>query len=101
MENSVRSAAEKALAQPRYCYEVIKDGFKFMIVWHPQRSWFECTMSFSPDWPHTHFIYGSTIDRLSQNIDLEIADAKKTFTEGGKYPADYGTTKWFNRKRQN
>ena len=78
-----------AKQNPYRCYDVIKDGFRFMIYWDENRKWFEASMHFSDDWPHTHYLYGRDIEELISHIDYQIKDSMKIFTHGGHCSEKY------------
>lgn len=68
----------------------IVDGFDIHVYWDNVRNKFVGTMLFSPSWGHSHGIVGSdSKDKFFDSLVYEIEDAKKIFTNGGKYPDDY------------
>ena len=94
----IRLTAEKALATPMTCYDCIVDGFRFFIHWDPYRNWFEAPMFFDPEWSHKEYTYADTVDELVEKIAAKIADAKRLWTNGGRYPENYNTPEYWAEK---
>ena len=38
------------------------------VFWHPERGWFEASVSYAKGWPHLHYAYGYTVESLIKNI---------------------------------
>ena len=77
------------MEKPNYEFSTVYDGFSFGIYWDTNRRMLVCCMSYTPSWPHCHFIYGQDVEQFIENAKARIAEDKKIYKNGGKYPEDY------------
>lgn len=87
--DKLREIAKMAAKTPYRVYHTVVEGFSFGVYWDTNHKWFECCMLYSPHYSGKSYIYGYDIDKLIENADAEIVDAKKTFINGGHFPEDY------------
>lgn len=81
--------AKKAIANPYRVFHTVFDGFSFGIYWDTKNGWFECCMLYSPSYSGKTYIYGHTVEQLIENAKAQIAEDKKIYKDGGKFPENY------------
>lgn len=86
-KEKVEKYLDKALKEPYHCVSFVEEGFGFLL--HHDKKYFRCTMMFNPSWGHTNGCSGATKDEFLEHMQELIADAKKIFKNGGKFPNDY------------
>jgi hypothetical protein len=74
---------------PYFVLCTVVEGFAFHVYYDSQKYTFYGKMFFTPGWGHSHGLFGRTKDQFFDNMVLEIEDARKIFTEGGRLPEDY------------
>jgi len=75
---------------PFHMKEFIVEGFAFHVYWDTSLGgYFRVSMFFNPNWPHSTGFSCHTKEEFFSFMEEMITDAKKTFTNGGKYPDDY------------
>ena len=68
---------------------VVIEGFGVHVHYDSARGYFVASFHFNPYWPHTNGVSGRTNEEFIKNLFYKIDDAKKIFTNGGKFPSDY------------
>lgn len=79
--------------QPYFVRCMVVEGFDFQVYYDSQKDTFYGKMFFTPGWGHSHGLFGRTKEQFFDNMVLEIEDARKIFTEGGRFPEDYHNNK--------
>lgn len=81
--------AKKAAAKPYNVFRTVVDGFSLSVFYDTNRGWFECWVGYSPSWGHRNYIYGKTEEQLADAVKAQIAEDKKIYKDGGRYPENY------------
>lgn len=68
---------------------VVIEGFGVHVHYDSAHGYFRASFHFNPSWPHTNGVSGKTKDEFIKHLFDLIDDAKKIYTNGGKFPSDY------------
>ena len=77
---------------PFHRKDIIIDGFDFHVHYDNAnygRNYFCVTIFFTPSWPHSNGFMAETKEKFLEETERFIEDARKIFTNGGKFPADF------------
>lgn len=87
----VKEAARIAKLEPSFCQPVIVEGFRFDIYWKSYwGGWqYSIQMMFDPGWGHCHYYITDEESKVVEIVNEAIAEHKKLWTSGGRYPEDY------------